>query len=188
MKLRIKPTHAGLLAAMLMILAVVALAGIVAHDYAGRLTTGVADDIYQDPMLSIQVAATRIRTRLAAQTPLGDLDKLYEERVLSPLGAEPDEEDIDKPEGEDDTQQEVEFRVTGIAWSNRRPVAFINGQGVTIGDSVDGWRVTGIAQESVTLADDEGNRKQIGLYQGKAGKQDSKSRQRNSELGNDANF
>jgi len=192
--LSIKPTHEALLAALLMVLALVGLGGVVAHDYAGRLPPGVVDDMYQDPMLSILAGASRTRTRLAALTPLGDLDKLYTERVLSADAAESVENGAD-PVVEDDISQETEFRVTGIAWSNRRPMAFINGKGVTIGQSIDGWRVTGIAKQSVTLADDEGTQKQIGLYQGKSDKRQPKPNPETPKpspekpiLGNDANY
>lgn len=127
---------------------------------------GIVDDVYQNPMVSIRVAGRQIRTLLAEQTPLGDLDKLYDERTLSPLATAPEDEDTDETTSVDAVEEapEVEFRVTGIAWSNRRPVAFINGRGVTIGHSIDGWRVAGIARESVTLKDEEGNEKKIELY------------------------
>jgi hypothetical protein len=61
MMLRIKPTHEALLAALLMVLALMGLGGVVAHDYAGRLPPGVVDDMYQDPMLSIVAGARRTR-------------------------------------------------------------------------------------------------------------------------------
>ena len=165
MRIRVTPTQEGLLAGLLMVLALIALAGVVAHDYPGRLPLGSVDDIYQNPMLSIQVAARKIRTQLAGHTSLGDLDKLYEERTLTPMDNASDEDDSGLPTAEDAVESgEVTFRVTGIAWSNRRPVAFINGRGVTIGHSIEGWRVVGIARERVTLEDEEGTQKQIELY------------------------
>jgi len=167
MKIRVNPAHEGLLAGLLMVLALTAMVGVVAHDYAGRLPPGVVDDIYQNPMLSIRVAGRQIRTLLAEQTPLGDLDKLYDERTLTPLAVEPEDDDTEVTPTEAGTVEEVpeaEFRVTGIAWSNRRPVAFINGRGVTIGHSIEGWRIVGIARESVTLKDEDGNEKKIELY------------------------
>lgn len=37
MRMRVNPAHEGLLAVLLMVAALIAMAGIVAHDYAGRL-------------------------------------------------------------------------------------------------------------------------------------------------------
>jgi type II secretory pathway component PulC len=95
-------------------------------------------------------------------------------------------DDDAEPAVEDEPPQKAAFRVNGIAWSNRRPMAFINGKCVTIGQSIDGWRVIGIAKKSVTLADDEGTQKQIDLYQGKIEK--PKPRREPPKLGNDANY
>jgi len=59
----------------------------------------------------------------------------------------------------------VELQITGIAWSPRHPLAFISGRGVTTGDTIGGWTVAQITETRVTLTDEEGNQKQLDVYQ-----------------------
>ena len=163
MKLVIHPTHEAILAGALMTMALLAMFGIVAHDYAGRLPPGVVDDMYQTPMLSIGVADRKISSLLASHTQLGNLDELYEERQFQYPTSAADEEAAES-QADASGESESPLRVTGIAWSNRRPIAFVNGRPIMIGQSVEGWRVIGIARQSITFIDDKGTEKKIELY------------------------
>ncbi len=163
MKLALHPMHEAVLAGALMVVALLAMAGIVAHDYAGRLSPGVVDDMYQTPILSIRAADRRITSLLAAHIPLGNLDELYEERRLLPPTSDTGDDEV-AVSPSDASKGVGPPRLTGIAWSNRRPIAFLNGRGVMIGQSVEGWRVTGIGRQSVTLLDEKGTQEKIELY------------------------
>ena len=45
------------------------------------------------------------------------------------------------------------FDLSGILWDATQPIAIINGQMLRIGDALEGYRVTQIAQDSVSLSD-----------------------------------
>jgi hypothetical protein len=163
MKMHLPPLHEAMLASLLMVLSLIALGTVLAHDYAGRLPAGKAAEIYQDPILQIRGTCGRLRSRLGAFVPLGDLEALYKERVqvLPEATVEPEAAESILGVAE---EQDIQFRVTGIAWSPRRPMAFINGRGVTLGDVISGWTVGEISKNSVTLTDGDGNEQQVRLY------------------------
>ncbi|KAB2951499.1 MAG: hypothetical protein F9K18_14500 [Thermoanaerobaculia bacterium] len=50
----------------------------------------------------------------------------------------------------------AEIRLGGIAWSSVAPLAYLNGQLLSVGESVSGWRVERIERERVVLAGDGG--------------------------------
>ncbi len=164
MKLSLKPEHEALAAGVLMVLALIGLGFVVAHDYAGRLPPGEVSDKYRAPLVRIRAVSGRIRSALVAHIPLGELDKLYEERELVPPPTDGGSGEPNARESGLSTTDLSGLRLTGIAWSDRRPVAFVGGRGVTVGETVAGWRVDEILPESVRLTDDAGNERQIGLY------------------------
>ena len=45
------------------------------------------------------------------------------------------------------------FTLTGILWDAQDPIAIINGEMLRVGDQLDGYRVTEIAQDHVSLSD-----------------------------------
>lgn len=45
------------------------------------------------------------------------------------------------------------FDLSGILWDATQPIAIINGQMLRIGDALEGYRVTQIAQDAVSLSD-----------------------------------
>jgi hypothetical protein len=164
MKVHLPPLHEAMLASLLMVISLIALGTVLAHDYAGRLPAGKAAEIYQDPILQIRGTCGRLRSRLGAFVPLGDLEALYKERVQVLPEATVEPEAVESSQGVAEEARDIEFRVTGIAWSPRRPMAFVNGRGVTLGDVINGWTVGEISKNSVTLTDGDGNEQQVRLY------------------------
>ena len=164
MKIHLPPLHEAMLASLLMVFSLIALGTVLAHDYAGRLPAGKAAEIYQDPILQIRGTCGRLRSRLGAFVPLGDLEALYKERVQVQPEATVEPEAAESILGVAEEEQDIQFRVTGIAWSPRRPMAFVNGRGVTRGDVINGWTVGEISKNSVTLTDGDGNEQRVRLY------------------------
>lgn len=173
---RFKPKYEVFLAGALMLLSLVIIAVVIAHNYAGRLPAGEANSIYRSPMLRIHAVGKRIGSKFSAHVPLGDLDKLYQERIIETIVEEDAIEKPDLLDGPEDTDRESEFRVTGIVWSSRRPLVFINGQGLVIGGVIGAWEVSDITESSVTLKAADGTLKTIGLYDQSGGevRKDSK--------------
>lgn len=162
MSFKIDPKHEAGLAGLLMVAAAVGLGAIVAHDYCGRLPAGEAPEAYRNPVVRVRTTSRRIRKRLGSFVTLGDLDALYTDRIVNT------QEEAKPDEGNRATADESsgggEFRVTGIAWSTRQPMAFVNGRAVAPGDKVEGWTVSDITESRVTLTDEDGNEQQVGLY------------------------
>jgi hypothetical protein len=166
MTLSLKPNHEALLAGALVFLSLVVSGVVLAHNYPGRLPPGEADIIYQDSMLQIRGVGKRVAAQFDTYVPLGDLDKLYTERCFDLLEPEPKKPDPvaleDKHVAE--PMLETEFKVTGIVWSSRRPLAFVNGRGVVKGDTFKRWTVSDITEAYVMLTNSDGVEKRIGLY------------------------
>jgi hypothetical protein len=165
MKHHLKPNLEALLAGIVMLFALAVLGFVVAHNYAGRLRPGEVDGKYRAPLVKVRAVGNQIKSHLGAHVPLENLDKLYQERTLI-LPEEPTE-DVSVVDKLADTIP-AEFNLTGIAWNEHQPVAFINGRGVVRGDSFDKWFVSEINQESVLLKDRDGNQKQLDLFGGTA--------------------
>ena len=45
------------------------------------------------------------------------------------------------------------FDLSGILWDPSQPIAIINGQMLRVGDEVEGYRVTAITQDTVSISD-----------------------------------
>ena len=45
------------------------------------------------------------------------------------------------------------FALSGILWDPSQPIAIINGQMLRVGDEVEGYRVTAITQDTVSISD-----------------------------------
>jgi hypothetical protein len=62
-------------------------------------------------------------------------------------------ESRNKPENQPDAamKQPVELKLTGILYNEQRPLAFINDKLVSVGDSVEGYRVISVSRNEVRL-------------------------------------
>jgi hypothetical protein len=185
---RFKPKYEVFLAGALMLLSLLITAVVISHNYAGRLPAGEANSVYRSPMLRIRAVGKRIGSKFSAHVPLGDLDKLYQERIIEAIVAEDDIVEPEVLDGPEDIDRESEFRVTGIAWSSRRPLAFINGQGLVIGGVIGGWEVSDITESSVTLKAADGTLKTIGLYDQRRGEVKKDSNPPPQKAGQNAAF
>lgn len=63
-------------------------------------------------------------------------------------------------------QAEVTFRLRGIARDGSQPVAFLDDRTLGLGESIDGFKLVEIADESVTLQDERGRKHVVRLYSG----------------------
>jgi hypothetical protein len=185
---RFKPKHEVFLAGALMLLSLVLIAAVIAHNYPGRLPAGEANSIYRSPMLRIRAVGKRIGSKFSAHVPLGDLDTLYEGRIVEQIGPETDVLEPDDLDGPEKIDRQSEFRVTGIVWSSRRPLAFINGRGLVIGGTIGGWEVSDITESWVTLKAADGTLKKIGLYDQSEGEVKKDSNNTPQEAGQNAKF
>ncbi len=185
---RFKPKHEVFFAGALMLLSLVIIAVVSAHNYPGRLPAGEANSIYRSPMLRIRAVGKRIGSKFSAHVPLGDLDTLYEDRIVEQIAPETDVLEPYDLNGPETIDRQSEFRVTGIVWSSRRPLAFINGRGLVIGGIIGGWEVSAITESSVTLKAADGTLKKIGLYDQSEGAVKKDSNNTPQEAGQNAKF
>jgi len=167
MKIGIRPLHEAMFAGFLMVVSMVVIGVVSAHDYEVVLPAGEADEIYSGPAMQIRATRARIGKRRDLFLPLGDLDELYQEQIMVVV-EEPENEvgESQKAVEEQKEKSTVALKLTGIAWSHRNPLAFVNGEGVTVGEVIEGWTVSEITANSVMFCDDDGNHKQLLLYGG----------------------
>ena len=59
---------------------------------------------------------------------------------------------------------EITFHVRGIARHRTHPAAFIDERTVEVGEEIDGFKVIGIDNESVTFLDSQGRKRVVTLY------------------------
>lgn len=64
------------------------------------------------------------------------------------------------------SQPTATLKLRGIARDGRQPMAFINDTTLGVGESVDGFTLMEIADESVTLVDGRGLKHVVRLYEG----------------------
>lgn len=64
------------------------------------------------------------------------------------------------------SQPTATLKLRGIARDGRQPMAFINDTTLGVGESVDGFTLMEIADESVTLVDGRGMKHVVRLYEG----------------------
>ncbi len=167
MKIVIRPLHEAMFAGLLMVMALVVIGVIVIDDYEVVLPPGEAEDIYSGPAIRIRATRTRIGRKLDVYQPLGDIDGLYQEKSMVVVKESEDETEASAEVAEEHPQKSAaELTLTGIAWSHRNPLAFVNGEGVAVGEVIEGWKVSEITANSVMFRDDDGNHKQILLYGG----------------------
>ena len=183
MKIVIKPLHEMFFAVALMVVGGVIVVLIVAHGYADSLAAGEPEEKYSDPVIRIRATRARIEQQLADHINLGDLGQLYQEKVMPAVEERPQEAVEEVADVAEEVAEQVsELKLTGIAWSFRNPVAFVNGEGVTVGSEIGGWSVKEITANSVMLADRDGNRRQIMMYGG-GGREKSEAGSQKSEVG-----
>ena len=129
-------------------------AGAVRRDYPGRCAALIDD---ADRL----VLAVQNRTRPDAD-PL-DLRKLVareaevQTQVLAQVQA-------DVPVVKGPVSTEIDFRVRGVARHGRHPVAFIDNRTVEVGESVNGFKLIAVGDESATFRDALGHERVVRLY------------------------
>ena len=159
-----------LLAIGLMVAALIAIIIIIIQGYSNSKTSLVPDQIYTAPVNRVQDLSRKIEHQLAKHIDLGNLDLLYQDRVIPQHKPKPQQKKVQstKPKPTNPHRPETSeiqmLHLTGIAWSQQKPIAFINGDGLTVGETVAGWKIVEITANSVRLKNSGGQTRQIMIY------------------------
>lgn len=148
-----------LLTLSLVVLAAAALAGCVADRRMRRARHAFSVDRYRSVMGRIDVTVESIGEKMAFEGLASDFEELLA------AGSNAVREAEQKVAAVVTARTEEELRVTGVIWSDRDPVAFINGAMVGVGDLVGTREVVEINEESVQLRDVNGVVKRVFLYE-----------------------
>ena len=148
-----------LLTLSLVVLAAAALAGCEADRRMRRARHAFSVDRYRSVMGRIDVTVESIGEKMAFEGLASDFEELLA------AGSNAVREAEQKVAAVVTARTEEELRVTGVIWSDRDPVAFINGAMVGVGDLVGTREVVEINEESVQLRDVNGVVKRVFLYE-----------------------
>ncbi len=147
--------------AMLAVLAALVLSAFGFSRRLDRSRERFSVDAYQALLVSMDASVEAIGQRMAAEGMASDIEGLADPDAPAD-GADPR-----RPGAAGDAPADAAqgaFTLTGISWVQGAPMAFMNGQVVEVGDRVQGFRVTRIEPEAVTLTDDDGRVRTVRLY------------------------